>query len=90
MRFVQVYSGGGPLVTQWDAHDDINGNHEKMCGHVDQPIAALLTDLKQRGLLEDTLVVWGGEFGRTPNVAGRQGPRPQPATASRCGWPAAA
>src|SRR5262245_53803441 len=51
VRFVQVYSGGGPLVTQWDAHDDINGNHEKMCGHVDRPIAALLKDLKRRGLL---------------------------------------
>src|SRR5947209_6081814 len=61
VRFVQLYSGGGPLVTQWDAHDDINGNHEKMCGHVDKPIAALLKDLKQRGLLESTLVVWASE-----------------------------
>jgi arylsulfatase A-like enzyme len=68
VRFVQVYSGGGPLVTQWDAHDDVNRNHEKMCGHVDRPIAALLKDLKQRGMLEDTLVLWGGEFGRTPSV----------------------
>src|SRR5262249_26843889 len=41
VRFVQVYSGGGPLITQWDAHDDINSNHEIMCGHVDQPVAAL-------------------------------------------------
>ena len=41
VRFVQMYSGGGPLVTQWDAHDDINRNHETMCGHVDQPVAAL-------------------------------------------------
>jgi hypothetical protein len=73
VRFVQVYSGGGPLVTQWDAHDDINGNHEKMCGHVDQPIAALLKDLKQRGLLQDTLVVWCSEFGRTPFTQGGRG-----------------
>ena len=51
---------------QWDAHDDIDANHEKMCGLTDKPVAALLTDLKRTGLLEDTLVVWGGEFGRTP------------------------
>jgi hypothetical protein len=73
VRFVQLYSGGGPLVTQWDAHDDINGNHEKMCGHVDQPIAALLKDLKQRGLLDSTLVVWASEFGRTPMSQGGKG-----------------
>ncbi|MFL5339284.1 MAG: DUF1501 domain-containing protein [Gemmataceae bacterium] len=73
VRFVQVYSGGGPLVTQWDAHDDLNANHEKMCGHVDQPIAALLKDLKQRGLLKDTLVVWASEFGRTPFSQGGKG-----------------
>ena len=73
VRFVQVYSGGGPLITQWDAHDDINANHGKMCGHVDQPIAALLKDLKQRGLLKDTLVVWASEFGRTPFSQGGKG-----------------
>jgi hypothetical protein len=73
VRFLQVYSGGGPLVTQWDAHDDVNANHEKMCKHVDQPIAALLKDLKQRGLLEETLVVWCSEFGRTPNSQGGKG-----------------
>jgi hypothetical protein len=73
VRFVTVYSGGGPLITQWDAHDNINENHEKMCGHVDQPIAALLKDLKQRGLLQDTLVVWCSEFGRTPNSQGGKG-----------------
>src|SRR5260370_19827278 len=72
-RFVQVYSGGGPLVTQWDAHDDINGNHEKMCGHVDRPIAGLLKDLKARGLLKDTLVVWASEVGRTPMSQGGKG-----------------
>jgi hypothetical protein len=73
VRFVQVYSGGGPLSMQWDAHDDINGNHEKMCGHTDQPIAALLKDLKRTGLLKDTLVVWCSEFGRTPNTQGGHG-----------------
>ena len=73
VRFVQVYSGGGPIVTQWDAHDDINRNHEKMCGHVDRPIAALLGDLKQRGLLDETLVVWCSEFGRTPFSQGGTG-----------------
>jgi hypothetical protein len=73
VRFVQLYSGGGPLVTQWDAHDDINSNHEKMCGHVDLPIAALLKDLKARGLLDSTLVVWASEFGRLPNTQGGRG-----------------
>ncbi|MFO0843006.1 MAG: DUF1501 domain-containing protein [Gemmataceae bacterium] len=73
VRFVQVYSGGGPLITQWDAHDDINANHEKMCGHVDQPIAGLLKDLKARGLLDSTLVVWATEFGRLPTSQGGKG-----------------
>lgn len=66
VRFVQLYSGGGPVSTQWDAHKDLVENHEKMCGMTDQPIAALLTDLKQRGLLDSTLVIWGSEFGRLP------------------------
>jgi Protein of unknown function (DUF1501) len=66
VRFVQLYSGGGPVAMQWDAHDDIDANHEKMCGMTDKPVAALLTDLKRTGLLEETLVIWGGEFGRTP------------------------
>jgi hypothetical protein len=73
VRFVQLYSGGGPLVTQWDAHDDLNANHEKMCGHVDRPITALLGDLKHRGLLDSTLVVWASEFGRTPMSQGGKG-----------------
>jgi hypothetical protein len=73
VRFVQLYSGGGPLITQWDAHDDINANHEIMCGHVDRPIAALLKDLKRRGLLDNTLVVWASEFGRTPMSQGGKG-----------------
>jgi hypothetical protein len=63
VRFVQLYSGTG---SQWDAHADLEGNHSKMCFASDKPVAALLTDLHARGLLERTLVVWGGEFGRTP------------------------
>lgn len=70
VRFVQLYSGGGPVAVQWDAHDDIDANHEKMCGMTDQPVGALLTDLKRRGLLDETLVVWAGEFGRTPVAQG--------------------
>lgn len=62
VRFVQVRSGG------WDAHSDLLGNHQKKCLATDRPIAALLADLKRRGLLDDTLVVWGGEFGRTPTA----------------------
>ena len=66
VRFVQIYSGGGPISMQWDAHKHLKANHEKMAGHSDQPVAALLEDLKGRGLLDETLVVWGGEFGRLP------------------------
>ena len=57
----------------WDAHSALKANHSKLCPQVDQPIAALLKDLKQRGMLEDTLVVWGGEFGRTPMNDARGG-----------------
>ena len=63
VRFVQLYSGSG---SGWDAHSDMEGNHSKMCKSSDKPIGGLLTDLKARGLLDSTLVVWGGEFGRTP------------------------
>jgi hypothetical protein len=63
VRFVEVYSGSG---SGWDAHQDVNSNHTKWCRASDKPIAGLLTDLKSRGMLKDTLVVWGGEFGRTP------------------------
>ncbi|HVK08776.1 MAG TPA: DUF1501 domain-containing protein, partial [Gemmataceae bacterium] len=73
VRFITVYSGGGPLVTQWDAHDDLNSNHEAMCLRVDRPIAALLKDLKRRDLLKETLVVWCSEFGRTPFSQGGRG-----------------
>jgi hypothetical protein len=81
VRFVQVYSGGGPVMTQWDAHDDINANHAYMCGRTDKPVAALLIDLKRRGLLDDTLVIWGGEFGRTPVSQGGSRGRDHNATA---------
>ncbi|MDX2154660.1 MAG: DUF1501 domain-containing protein [Bryobacteraceae bacterium] len=66
VRFIQIYSGGGPVSVQWDAHSHLVANHEKMAGMTDQPIAALLADLKQRGLLDSTLVIWGSEFGRLP------------------------
>lgn len=66
VRFVQIYSGGGPVSVQWDAHKDLVANHRKMAGMTDQPIAALLKDLKSRGLLDSTLVIWGSEFGRLP------------------------
>src|SRR5215471_3870842 len=66
VRFIQLYSGGGPVSVQWDAHKDLVGNHEKMCRMTDLPIAGLLLDLKQRGLLDSTLVIWGAEFGRLP------------------------
>ncbi|MBI3414241.1 MAG: DUF1501 domain-containing protein [Verrucomicrobia bacterium] len=65
VRFVQLWHGNGQ---PWDNHDDIEINHRKLAGQCDQAIGALLKDLKQRGLLEDTLVIWGGEFGRTPTV----------------------
>ncbi len=73
VRFIHLYSGGGPLSMQWDAHSHLVANHEKMCGHTDQPIAALLQDLKQRGLLDSTLVIWGSEFGRLPMSQGGNG-----------------
>jgi len=63
VRFIQLYSGSG---SGWDAHENVETNHSKMCKSTDKPIAGLLTDLKARGLLDSTLVVWGGEFGRTP------------------------
>jgi len=65
VRFIQIWHGQGQ---PWDNHDDIEKNHGRLAMQSDQPIAALLKDLKQRGMLEDTLVIWGGEFGRTPTV----------------------
>ncbi len=63
VRCVQLYMGAG---SKWDAHSDVEGNHSLHCRESDRPIAGLLNDLKRRGLLDSTLVVWGGEFGRTP------------------------
>ena len=65
VRYVQLWHGSGQ---PWDNHDKIEENHRRLAGELDRPVAALLTDLKQRGMLEDTLVVFGGEFGRTPTV----------------------
>jgi arylsulfatase A-like enzyme len=82
VRFVQIYSGGGPAGGQntWDGHHGIEENLAIHCPEIDKPIAGLLTDLEQRGLLEETLVVWGGEFGRQPvsetfNTGGKPGGR---------------
>ena len=69
VRFVQLFHGGGG-GGEWDAHSDIKNNHQKLSQQVDQPIAGLLKDLKQRGMLEETLVVFGTEFGRTPGAEG--------------------
>jgi hypothetical protein len=74
VRFVQLYSGGGHLDDTWDAHVSIEKNHGQHAAEVDQPIAALLTDLEERGLLDSTLVVWGGEFGRMPFSEGQGEP----------------
>jgi arylsulfatase A-like enzyme len=65
VRYVQLWHGAGQ---PWDNHAQIERNHRQLAREIDQPIAALLTDLKQRGMLDDTLVIWGGEFGRTPTV----------------------
>ena len=73
VRFVCPVSGGGPGNMQWDAHDDIEENHLRMAAQTDRPMAALLTDLKRRGLLDSTLVVFGGEFGRSPESQGSKG-----------------
>ncbi len=68
VRFIQLYSGGNHTETTWDAHNDITVNHTLHAGETDKPIAGLLKDLKQRGLLDSTLIVWGGEFGRQPTA----------------------
>jgi hypothetical protein len=70
VRFVQLYCGD---TNGWDAHSDLEGNHGKLCLQSDNPIAGLLRDLKRRGLLDSTLVIWGGEFGRTPMSEGTNG-----------------
>ncbi len=63
VRFIQLYCGAG---SKWDSHDKIETKHAEMCRSMDRPVAGLIQDLKRRGMLDDTLVVWGGEFGRTP------------------------
>jgi hypothetical protein len=73
VRFACVVSGGGPGNMQWDAHDDIEENHRRMAAQTDKPIAGLMKDLKRRGLLHQTLVIWGGEFGRSPEAQGGKG-----------------
>ena len=73
VRFIQLYSGGAHVSSTWDAHDDMVANHTLHAGETDKPIAGLLKDLKQRGLLDSTLIVWGGEFGRQPTAEYAQG-----------------
>ncbi len=70
VRFIQLYSGGGHLEETWDGHTDCITNHKTHAGETDQPIGALITDLKRTGLWDETLIVWGGEFGRTPTSEG--------------------
>jgi hypothetical protein len=70
-RFVCLVAGGGAGNMQWDAHDDIEENHIRMAAQSDLPVAGLLKDLKRRGMLDSTLVVWGGEFGRSPEAQGK-------------------
>jgi hypothetical protein len=67
VRFVEIYSGSG---SRWDAHSDLEKNHTQNCRSADKPVAGLIADLKSRGMLNDTLIVWGGEFGRTPFFQG--------------------
>jgi hypothetical protein len=74
VRFVQIYSGGMENQLSWDCHADLVGNHRGFARETDQPVAALLADLEQRGLLNQTLVIWGGEFGRLP--VSQKGERP--------------
>ena len=82
VRFVQATHG------YWDQHEDLTRDHGRLALEVDRPIAGLLRDLKSRGLLDETLVLWGGEFGRTPTLQGKDGQDHHP-TPSRCGWRAA-
>jgi hypothetical protein len=73
VRFIQVYSGGAHEMDNWDAHGGIESNHNHHAGATDKPIAGLLQDLKDRGLLDETLIVWGGEFGRQPTAEYEKG-----------------
>jgi hypothetical protein len=73
VRFVQIFHGSNGGAGAWDAHSGLKNGHSALCGQVDKPIAGLIQDLKQRGLLDETLVVWGTEFGRTPGAQGSDG-----------------
>lgn len=73
VRFIQLFHGSNGGAGAWDAHGGLKNNHTSLCAQVDKPIAGLIQDLKQRGLLDDTLVVWGTEFGRTPGAQGSDG-----------------
>ncbi len=70
VRYIQLYSGGGHIEDTWDGHNDCIKNHTTHAAETDKPIAALMTDLKRTGLWDETLLVWGGEFGRTPTSEG--------------------
>jgi arylsulfatase A-like enzyme len=73
VRFVQVYHGGAADDDNghWDSHQELRKNHGRLCAEIDRPVAGLLADLKRRGMLDSTLVVWATEFGRSPNVESR-------------------
>ena len=73
VRFVQIFHGSNGGAGAWDAHGGLKAGHSKLCEQVDLPIAGLIKDLKQRGLLDETLIVWGTEFGRTPGAQGSDG-----------------
>jgi hypothetical protein len=73
VRFIQLYAGGNHNDANWDAHGDLEKNHRLHTGRTDKPIAALIKDLKQRGLLDSTLIIWGGEFGRQPTAEYAEG-----------------
>lgn len=73
VRYIQIYSGGNHIDYNWDAHGDLEFNHNKHAQATDQPIAGLLKDLKRRGMLDETMVVWGGEFGRQPTAEYAEG-----------------
>jgi hypothetical protein len=73
VRFVQIFHGSNGGAGAWDAHGALRAGHSALCGQVDQPIGGLLKDLKRRGLLDETLVVWATEFGRTPGAQGSDG-----------------
>jgi hypothetical protein len=73
VRFIQIFHGSNGGAGAWDAHSNLKNGHTALCGQVDKPIAGLLKDLKRRGMLDDTLVVWASEFGRTPGAQGADG-----------------